>query len=134
LRIVHNPYDTVSLFRVINVPPRKIGVKSRAALVDWAAARGVPIYDAFQALADADDGAPSNTSLADLRVGSAGRKALVRFYALWQAWIALSDQVSVHELLDDVIEKSGFGRYLRDGSDEGALWPPSMQWSPARRG
>ena len=41
-------------------------------------------------------------------------KEVVRFFELWQNWIALREQVSVHELLDDVIEKSGFERYLRD--------------------
>jgi DNA helicase-2/ATP-dependent DNA helicase PcrA len=114
LRILHNPYDTVSLMRVINVPPRRIGAKSRAALVDWAAANGVPLYEALGRLASSGD-AP----LAGMRLSSVGRKALLRFYELWQAWIALREQVGVHELLDDVIEQSGFERYLRDDSQEG---------------
>jgi DNA helicase-2/ATP-dependent DNA helicase PcrA len=114
LRIVHNPFDTVSLMRVINVPPRKIGAKSRAALVDWAAANGLPFVEAFDRLARSGD-AP----LSGMRVSSVGRKALLRFYELWQGWLALREQVAVHDLLDDVIEKSGFERYLRDGSEEG---------------
>jgi len=114
LRIVHNPYDTVSLMRVINVPPRKIGAKSRSALVDRAAAQGVPIYEVWGRLAGAEDALQVGT-----RISPAGRGALLRFYELWQAWIALREQVSVHELLDEVIEKSGFERYLRDGTEEG---------------
>ena len=56
LRVVQNPDDAVSLGRIINVPPRKIGAKSRAALIDWAAANGVPIYEAFGRLAGAGPG------------------------------------------------------------------------------
>jgi DNA helicase-2/ATP-dependent DNA helicase PcrA len=124
LRIIHNPYDTVSLMRVINVPPRKIGAKSRSALVDWAAANGLPTYEAFEWLGDEKSHLPAGASLtgasgAGIPVGAAGRRALLRFYAMWKTWIDKRHQVSVLDLLDDVLERSGYGRYLRDGSDEG---------------
>ncbi|NIV30586.1 MAG: hypothetical protein GWN58_14125, partial [Anaerolineae bacterium] len=35
LRLIHNPYDNVSLARVINVPPRGIGSKTIAQLEKW---------------------------------------------------------------------------------------------------
>jgi DNA helicase-2/ATP-dependent DNA helicase PcrA len=109
LRIIHNPYDTVSLMRIVNVPSRKIGAKTLASLTAWAARRSVPIYDALHDLAEATD-----TSLS-----TAGRRALLRFYDMWQRWIAVRDQVTVLELLDQVIERTGYGAYLRDGSEEG---------------
>ena len=109
MRIIHNPYDTVSLTRIINVPPRQIGAKTLAGLVDWAARRGVPLYDALHDLAGGSD-APIYT---------AGKNALLQFYDMWREWIALRDQVSVLELLDKVIEGTGYGAYLRDGSQEG---------------
>ena len=48
-----------------------------------------------------------------------GRKALVAFYELWKTGSPLRDQITVLELLDEVLEKSGYAAYLRDGSEEG---------------
>jgi DNA helicase-2/ATP-dependent DNA helicase PcrA len=109
MRIIHNPYDTVSLNRIINVPSRQIGSKTLAGLVDWAARREVPLYDALHDLAQG----------ADAPIYTAGKNALVQFYEMWREWIAQRDQVSVLELLDQVIEETGYGAYLRDGSQEG---------------
>jgi DNA helicase-2/ATP-dependent DNA helicase PcrA len=109
LRIIHNPYDSVSLLRIINVPSRKIGGKSLGALNTWATKLGLTLYDALHELSQATD-APLPT---------ASRRALLRFYELWAGWIASRDTLTVLELLDRVIEQAGYARYLRDGSDEG---------------
>jgi len=109
MRIIHNPYDTVSLTRIVNVPPRQIGAKTLARLGDWATRRGIPLYDALHDLLQQDD----------VPIHASGRRALLGFYEMWAEWIALRDQVSVLELLDKVIEGTGYGAYLRDGSQEG---------------
>jgi DNA helicase-2/ATP-dependent DNA helicase PcrA len=114
LRIIHNPYDAVSLMRVINVPPRRIGAKSQKAVVNWATANGLPIYDALEwiveDLATGSDG---------IGLSTLGRRAIGRFYESWRSWIALRDRVTVLELLDEVIEKSGYSTFIQDGSEEG---------------
>jgi DNA helicase-2/ATP-dependent DNA helicase PcrA len=109
LRIIHNPYDTVSLMRIINVPSRKIGAKSLADLTIWATSQGLPLYDALGELHETTD----------RPVNAAGRKALLRFYDMWETWIGARDQVTVLEQLDQVIEKTGYAKYLRDGSEGG---------------
>jgi DNA helicase-2/ATP-dependent DNA helicase PcrA len=109
LRIVHNPYDTVSLSRIINVPPRKIGAKTMNTLINWATAQGMPLYDAMHDLQEAEN--PP--------VRAAGRRALLYFFEMWSEWITQSEQVSVLELLDRILEETGYGAYLRDGSQEG---------------
>jgi DNA helicase-2/ATP-dependent DNA helicase PcrA len=109
LRIVHNPYDTVSLSRIVNVPPRKIGTKTMDTLTNWAAARDTPLYDAMHDLREAETSP----------VHAAGRRALLRFFAMWSEWITQSEQVSALELLDRILEETGYGTYLRDGSQEG---------------
>ncbi len=109
LRIVHNPYDTVSLMRVINVPPRKIGAKTIDALVAWADRQGMPIYDALPALVETDK--PP--------VGTAASRALLAFYSMWQDWVSARDRIGALELLDQVIEETEYGAYIRDGSQEG---------------
>src|SRR5919198_71645 len=52
LRLVQNPFDTVSLTRVINVPPRGIGQKTVQELLRWSAAQGVAPYEAMQRAGD----------------------------------------------------------------------------------
>ena len=69
----------------------------------------MPLYDALQDLRE-EPAAPVHAS---------GRRALLGFYDMWKAWYASRDEINVLELLDQVIEKTGFGAYLRDGSEEG---------------
>jgi DNA helicase-2/ATP-dependent DNA helicase PcrA len=114
LRIIHNPYDTVSLMRVINVPPRRIGGKTQNDLGSWATANGLTLYEALEWIAEGIT--PGSQSLT---LSTVGRKALLPFYELWKDWIAARDQITVRELLDKVLEESRYAPYIRDGSDEG---------------
>jgi len=52
LRLIQNPYDSVSLLRVINIPGRGIGQQTLAKLSGWARSLGVPEYQALQLLAE----------------------------------------------------------------------------------
>ncbi|MCH9036925.1 MAG: UvrD-helicase domain-containing protein, partial [Chloroflexi bacterium] len=51
LRLVQNPYDEVSLARVINVPARGIGQRTLDELERWASRLSAPVYTALEALA-----------------------------------------------------------------------------------
>jgi DNA helicase-2/ATP-dependent DNA helicase PcrA len=48
LRVVANPYEEVSLKRVLNVPKRGIGEQSLAKLEVWARREGVSLYEALR--------------------------------------------------------------------------------------
>jgi len=50
LRVVNNPFDSVSLLRVINVPPRGIGQKTLDDLTHWAQSQALPLYSSLQLL------------------------------------------------------------------------------------
>ena len=52
LRLVHNPFDSVCLLRVINVPPRGIGQRTIQELNRWSREQGIPPYAALQLLAE----------------------------------------------------------------------------------
>jgi len=56
LRLVLNPYDSISLARVINVPPRRIGQKTLEELENWSRQMEVPAYAALQLLASSGAG------------------------------------------------------------------------------
>jgi DNA helicase-2/ATP-dependent DNA helicase PcrA len=51
LRLVLNPFDSISLERVLNVPPRRIGDRTQQELRTWASELGLPAYTALQLLA-----------------------------------------------------------------------------------
>ena len=59
LRLVINPFDSISLERVLNTPPRRIGDRTKDELRAWAASMEVPMYTALQLLAGVE--APSGS-------------------------------------------------------------------------
>jgi DNA helicase-2/ATP-dependent DNA helicase PcrA len=109
LRLIHNPQDAVSLGRIINVPRRAIGQKTMGQLESWAESHGVSLFGALQMLRDHED-AP---------VGPRGRASLLKFLGLLEEFIAVRQELSVLELLDLVLDLTGYGSYVRDGSQEG---------------
>jgi len=112
LRLVHNPHDSVSLARIINVPTRGIGAKTRSSLEEWAADLEVPIHTALQMLREESEGVAVPFS-------SRARKVLVRFSELLDELMAAREKLNVLELLDLILEKSGYRTYIRDGTEEG---------------
>ena len=124
MRLVHNPSASTALDRIINVPPRAIGAKTIEQLKSWAASAGVSEYDALQALCAADRaGGPVNVSPSLLPdpFAARARNALVRFAFMLSTWVGLAAETqyeSVADLMDQVLDESGYLARLRDGSDE----------------
>src|SRR2546427_2784534 len=58
LRLLQNPYDSVALMRVINVPHRGIGDRTLAELNRWSRERTLPPYAALQLIADSERDSP----------------------------------------------------------------------------
>ena len=113
LRLVHNPYDGVSLMRVINVPPRAIGQRTVEELSQWAKGRSLPVYAALQALADESVETPFAARPA---------RALGGFLALLNELIARSSELHVVELLDLVLERSGYKEHILSKDDGEERW------------
>lgn len=47
LRLVNNPQDSESFFRIVNTPPRGLGPTSIAALIEYCKSQNLPPYDAL---------------------------------------------------------------------------------------
>ncbi|MDO8616140.1 MAG: UvrD-helicase domain-containing protein [Dehalococcoidia bacterium] len=62
LRLVQNPFDSVALLRVVNVPHRGIGDRTIAELNRWSREREIPPYAALQLLADSERDSPEYPS------------------------------------------------------------------------
>ena len=108
LRLVQNRLDEASLLRVINVPARGIGDTTMARLADYAGSTGLAIWDACEA---ASRGEPV------LGIAARAATAIRRFVHSIEAMRAERDR-PLAELLDLVLQESGYAQYLRD-RDEG---------------
>ena len=123
LRLVHNPDDSLSLARIINEPPRRIGKASETALAQWAYQLGLSQTEALRVLAG-ERGELARKCLApqamdEAPFGGVAKAALLGFWRLLAGWIGVKSDLLVGQLLDRILEESGYSRYLRDGTEEG---------------
>ena len=95
LQVIDNPFDGVSLGRIANRPRRGIGDASIARIQAFADAQGISLFEAF---GQADDAG----------VGAAPLKAVRRFHTLMQSLMAGALEQQVPELLEKVLERTGY--------------------------
>ncbi|HYK97362.1 MAG TPA: UvrD-helicase domain-containing protein [Candidatus Acidoferrales bacterium] len=107
LRLVRNAQDSVALARVLNVPPRGIGDKTRASLLLFAREQELT---AAQALLRAEE-------LGDIPARQ--RTALAAFGRMLERIRADVAERELPALIDEVIGATGYGTYLKDGTEEG---------------
>ncbi|MBF2097829.1 MAG: DNA helicase PcrA [Gloeomargaritaceae cyanobacterium C42_A2020_066] len=107
LRLLINPADSLSLLRVINTPRRGIGKTTLDRLQDMAQTLGLPLWEVLQ------DGTAVQTA--------AGRAArpIETFVNLLQRWRVVVDQTPAPDLIQGILEESGYRRELEvQGTDE----------------
>jgi DNA helicase-2/ATP-dependent DNA helicase PcrA len=114
LRLVHNPADSVSLFRVINVPPRGLGAKTLESLQGAAAIAGQPPANLLLELAQR-----RRESVHASRFPGRAGSALADFGQLLGDWLAGKESLSVVQLIDRILKDIDYQRYINDGTDEG---------------
>jgi DNA helicase-2/ATP-dependent DNA helicase PcrA len=95
LQVIDNPSDAVSLTRIANRPRRGIGDASLARLQTFADAQEIPLWDALEHAEEAG-------------VGAAPLRAVERFRTLMQSSMAGALELSVPEVLEGVLERSGY--------------------------
>ncbi len=116
LRLIQNPYDSVSLLRIINVPQRGIGQRSLAELSQWARSQVVPEYRSLQLLlasGEKDPKPPFSPRIV---------KALAGFVSMMEEFIARSRELDLVDLLDLVVANSGYKQYLSGLVDGEERW------------
>jgi DNA helicase-2/ATP-dependent DNA helicase PcrA len=107
MRIIRNPLDSVGLARVINTPPRGIGDKTRARLM---------------AFARANELTPTQALLGAEGIADIPKRQQTALSAFGRLVVKLREEAQTRELpdlLDRVIEATGYGAYLKDGTEEG---------------
>ncbi len=114
LRLIHNPYDTISLNRTINLPPRGIGSKTLINLNLVAQKNSAFPSDVLLSLGEKRQASPFwepfNTRSAAV---------LADFGALLVNWQKFIQTNSLPELFDQVIKDIGYKAYIDNGTDIG---------------
>jgi DNA helicase-2/ATP-dependent DNA helicase PcrA len=108
LRVIRSDTDVAAFERIINVPARAIGERTIAELRALTAARGGDVWAAIGAAVGGSG---------DLAVRT--RNALAGFHALITRLRTRVGLVALPELLDTVLEESGYRASLMDGSQDG---------------
>ncbi len=107
LRLMSNPRDAGAFDRIVNYPRRGIGDTSLAKLMTWAAAQGISPLEAAER-AEAVEG-----------LATAAATALVAFAEMVGRYRALALHVPVGELLERLLEETGFIEALKAEGPEG---------------
>jgi DNA helicase-2/ATP-dependent DNA helicase PcrA len=100
LRLISNPDDDTSLRRIVNVPKRGIGQATVDKLAEYAGEKGISM---FTALKEVDF----------IGLSSRAANQLAQFYQLVQNWIQQLDYLSVTELTEEILSKSGYREELK---------------------
>jgi len=95
LQAIDNPYDAVSLTRIANKPRRGLGSTSLARLQTLADGEGISLWEA---LGRADEAGLATASL----------RAVQSFYGLLQSLMSGAMELSVSELIERVLQRSGY--------------------------
>lgn len=100
LRLIANPDDDISLQRVINVPKRGIGSSSIDKIANFAALHDMSMYEALSSI-DLIGLSPKIT------------KAAAEFRDLITGYTNMQEFLSVTELVEEVLEKTGYREMLK---------------------
>jgi DNA helicase-2/ATP-dependent DNA helicase PcrA len=119
LRLIHNPFDTVSLQRIINLPPRGIGQKTVQELLRWSTAHNISAYEAVVRVAALRHDDLSDSLAAQSPFGVRGRELFGAFVDIVEPIRQELANKSVLEVLDAILERTGYARHLQDGTEEG---------------
>ncbi len=115
LRLIQNPEDGVSLARVMNVPPRGIGAKTMAELDRLARRRNLSLFDAARMVVSDEPGDDKPLPQLTPRV----RNAVAAFVETVNYLVQRKVELGIVDLLDLLLERTGYRSYLLDGSEEG---------------
>jgi DNA helicase-2/ATP-dependent DNA helicase PcrA len=107
LKVIQNPADSVSLFRIINTPPRKIGTKTIETLQQHAYKHDITF---FQAMQDVE-------KISEINEGK--KEIILKFVKLIKELQKVNKQFSASGIIKHVLDYTGYKKFLDDGTVEG---------------
>ena len=119
LHLVYNPQDDINLSRVITVPTRGIGAKSMQQLSEFAARQNLGLFSAMQEIASARLAGET----CPISIATRAATSIADFAVMMEKLIELSQKVPVVDLVDRVVEDTGFRSYIQGSDDR-----PQERW------
>lgn len=107
LSVISNPYDTVRLMRIINEPKRGIGEATQAEIIRISSALGISPIEAME-------------RCEEFASVSKKSKSLLPVARMFRELINTAEDREITDILDDVLEQSGYTLMLMGQGDEGA--------------
>ena len=105
LRVLYNPFDDLSLLRIINVPKRSIGATTVAKLQDYARANGTSLFMTLTQL-----------HLVDTIKGKTKEK-LEEFGILIFTLVSEMENRTVLDILESILDRTGYLAQLEESTD-----------------
>ncbi|MBB6454896.1 DNA helicase-2/ATP-dependent DNA helicase PcrA [Salirhabdus euzebyi] len=99
LRLIANPNDDISFQRVVNEPKRGIGKTSIEKLLSFATREGISLYEAAREVDRID-------------ISKKAANGIYAFREMIQNWEQMQDFLSVTEIVEQVLEKTGYEEML----------------------
>lgn len=110
LYAIHNPQDSLSLLRIINVPSRKIGDTTIGKLQEYCQKEKKSLWEALKELTHLDLAEPTKKRLSD-------------FVTLLETYQEKKLHLRVSELSQDLLKDVGMEAWVKDDTSEGeARW------------
>ncbi len=107
LHVILNPYDTVSLLRIINIPSRKIGLTTLGRVQAFATQNDGTLWDALSGIDHIHD------------INEPTKERIRCFTELLERYRGKSKQEVVSELSGHLIHAIDLEKWLRDDTEEG---------------
>jgi DNA helicase-2/ATP-dependent DNA helicase PcrA len=121
LKLIHNPQDNVSLTRIINVPARGIGPRTLSQLQSWAKAHDTSLFEALKQVSHPDS-AGTKQALSPRIV-----QALAGFDALISELTAQSHELSLSDLVNEILKHTRYREYILDKEGGEEKWENIME-------
>lgn len=107
LQAVLNPYDSIALLRIINIPSRKIGATTLSKIQEYAQASGMSVWDALVQIQSVPE------------INTPTKARIQEFVSQLQQWQQLKNTLVVAALADKVISQIKLEPFIRDDTEEG---------------
>jgi DNA helicase II / ATP-dependent DNA helicase PcrA len=107
LYAILNPYDTVSMLRIINVPARKLGETSLGYIQAYASQNQMSLWDSLQNV----------DMIPDVNAGAKDR--ITNFVNIIRKYQGMSHREVVSSLAASLIEEIKMEAWLKEGTEEG---------------
>ncbi|MCC7197158.1 DNA helicase PcrA [Candidatus Peregrinibacteria bacterium] len=107
LRVIQNPADTVSLLRIINTPPRKIGPKTMEGIQNYAFTHKLTFFQAMQDVEKIPE------------ISGPKAESIKAFVGMMKDLQKVNGEFPASGLIKHVIDSTGYKRFLDDGTSEG---------------